>query len=169
MAVCLFRPCRGGGGSLDPFGHAGNWILFMHGWFCPIRLIHLFGQKSVHLKKLDWGGTTGIVLYAEEPRNDNEASNDKSENENGLYLNTFTFRNQISSLKLTKQSKLVIFRWKNILYLGKLQTIYPGSRKWSEPNIRFMPWNPANLRTYFQLSQSVKPRTPGRIPLQTDA
>ena len=28
-----------------------NWILFMHGWFCPIRLIHLIGQKSLHFEK----------------------------------------------------------------------------------------------------------------------
>ena len=32
-----------------------NWILFMHGWFCPIRLIHLIGWKSLHFeKKLDF-------------------------------------------------------------------------------------------------------------------
>ena len=31
-----------------------NWILFMHGWFCPICLIHLIGRKSLHFeKKLD--------------------------------------------------------------------------------------------------------------------
>ena len=23
-----------------------NWILFIHGWFCPIGLIHLIGRKS---------------------------------------------------------------------------------------------------------------------------
>ena len=28
-----------------------NWILFMHGWFCPICLIHLIGQKSLHFEK----------------------------------------------------------------------------------------------------------------------
>ena len=26
-------------------------ILFIHGWFCPIRLIHLIGWKSVHFEK----------------------------------------------------------------------------------------------------------------------
>ena len=32
-----------------------NWILFMLGWFCPIRLIHLIGRKSLHFeKKLEW-------------------------------------------------------------------------------------------------------------------
>ena len=25
-----------------------DWILFMHEWFCQIRLIHLIGQKSLH-------------------------------------------------------------------------------------------------------------------------
>ena len=28
-----------------------NWILFMHGWFCPIRPIHLNGRKSLHFEK----------------------------------------------------------------------------------------------------------------------
>ena len=28
-----------------------NWILFMFGWFCPIRLIHLIGWKSLHFEK----------------------------------------------------------------------------------------------------------------------
>ena len=28
-----------------------NWILFMHGWFCPIRLIHLIPRKSLHFEK----------------------------------------------------------------------------------------------------------------------
>ena len=28
-----------------------NWILFMHGSFCPIRLIHLIGRKLCILKK----------------------------------------------------------------------------------------------------------------------
>ena len=28
-----------------------NWIPFMHGWFCPIRLIHLIGCKSLHFEK----------------------------------------------------------------------------------------------------------------------
>ena len=28
-----------------------NWILFTHGWFCPIRLIHLIGWKSLHFEK----------------------------------------------------------------------------------------------------------------------
>ena len=28
-----------------------NWILFIHGWFCPIRLIHLFGRKFPHFEK----------------------------------------------------------------------------------------------------------------------
>ena len=28
-----------------------NWILFMLWWFCPIRLIHLIGRKSLHFKK----------------------------------------------------------------------------------------------------------------------
>ena len=28
-----------------------NWILFKHGWFCSIRLIHLIGQKSLHFEK----------------------------------------------------------------------------------------------------------------------
>ena len=28
-----------------------NWILFMHGWFCPIRLIHVIGRKSLHFEK----------------------------------------------------------------------------------------------------------------------
>ena len=27
-----------------------NWMLFMHGWFCPIRLIHLIGWKSLHFE-----------------------------------------------------------------------------------------------------------------------
>ena len=27
-----------------------NWILFMHRWFCPIRLIHLIGRKSLHFE-----------------------------------------------------------------------------------------------------------------------
>ena len=32
-----------------------NWVLFMHGWFWSIRLIHLIRQKSRHLKKrLSW-------------------------------------------------------------------------------------------------------------------
>ena len=31
-----------------------NWILFMLGWFCPICLIHLIGQKSFHFEKLDY-------------------------------------------------------------------------------------------------------------------
>ena len=32
-----------------------NWFLFMHGWFCPIRLIHLIGRKSFHFeKKIDY-------------------------------------------------------------------------------------------------------------------
>ena len=26
-------------------------IIFMHGWFCPIRLIHLIGRKSLHFEK----------------------------------------------------------------------------------------------------------------------
>ena len=30
-----------------------RWILFMHGWFCPIRLIHLIRWKSVHFEKLE--------------------------------------------------------------------------------------------------------------------
>ena len=33
-----------------------NWVLFMHGWFCSIRLIYidLIGQKSLHFEtKLD--------------------------------------------------------------------------------------------------------------------
>ena len=28
-----------------------NWILFMHGWFCPIGLIHLIGRKSLRFEK----------------------------------------------------------------------------------------------------------------------
>ena len=28
-----------------------NWILFMHGWFCPIHLIHLIGWKSLQFEK----------------------------------------------------------------------------------------------------------------------
>ena len=28
-----------------------NWIPFMHGWFCPIRLMHLIGRKSLHFEK----------------------------------------------------------------------------------------------------------------------
>ena len=28
-----------------------NWILFMHGWFCPIRLILPIGQKSLYFEK----------------------------------------------------------------------------------------------------------------------
>ena len=28
-----------------------NWILFMLRWFCPIRLIHLIGRKSLHFEK----------------------------------------------------------------------------------------------------------------------
>ena len=28
-----------------------NWNLFMHGWFCPIRLIYLIGPKSFHFEK----------------------------------------------------------------------------------------------------------------------
>ena len=28
-----------------------SWILFMHGWFCPIRLINLIGRKSLHFEK----------------------------------------------------------------------------------------------------------------------
>ena len=28
-----------------------NWILFMHRWFCLIRLIHLIGWKSLHFEK----------------------------------------------------------------------------------------------------------------------
>ena len=28
-----------------------NWILIMHGWFCPICLFHLIGRKSLHLEK----------------------------------------------------------------------------------------------------------------------
>ena len=28
-----------------------NWILFMHGWWCPIHLIHLIGRKSLHFEK----------------------------------------------------------------------------------------------------------------------
>ena len=32
-----------------------NWILFIQWRFCPIRLIHLIGRKSLHFeKKLDW-------------------------------------------------------------------------------------------------------------------
>ena len=31
-----------------------NWILFMHGWFCPICLIHLIGWKSLNFEKVDW-------------------------------------------------------------------------------------------------------------------
>ena len=28
-----------------------NWMPFMHGRFCPIHLIHLIGQKSLHFEK----------------------------------------------------------------------------------------------------------------------
>ena len=28
-----------------------NWILFMHGWFSPIRLIHPIRWKSLHFEK----------------------------------------------------------------------------------------------------------------------
>ena len=28
-----------------------NWILFMQGWSCSIRLIHLIGRKSLHFEK----------------------------------------------------------------------------------------------------------------------
>ena len=28
-----------------------NWMLFMHGWFCPISLIHLIGQKFLYFEK----------------------------------------------------------------------------------------------------------------------
>ena len=28
-----------------------NWMLFMHGWFCPVPLIHLIGLKSLHYEK----------------------------------------------------------------------------------------------------------------------
>ena len=28
-----------------------NWILFMHGWFCPLHLIHLIGRKPLHFEK----------------------------------------------------------------------------------------------------------------------
>ena len=28
-----------------------NWILFMHEWFCPIRLIHLIRWKYLHFEK----------------------------------------------------------------------------------------------------------------------
>ena len=28
-----------------------NWILFMHGWFYPIHLIHLIGRRSLHFEK----------------------------------------------------------------------------------------------------------------------
>ena len=28
-----------------------NWILFMHGWFCRICLIHLIGRKYLHFEK----------------------------------------------------------------------------------------------------------------------
>ena len=31
-----------------------NWMLFMHGWFCPIHLIHQIGRNFFILKKLDW-------------------------------------------------------------------------------------------------------------------
>ena len=27
------------------------WILFMHGWFCPVHIIYLIGQKSLHFEK----------------------------------------------------------------------------------------------------------------------
>ena len=27
-----------------------SWILFMHGWFCSIRLIHLIGRKSLYFE-----------------------------------------------------------------------------------------------------------------------
>ena len=30
---------------------SSNWILLMHGWFCPICLIHLIRWKSLHSKK----------------------------------------------------------------------------------------------------------------------
>ena len=29
------------------------WILSMHGWFFPIRLIHPIGQKSLHFEKIN--------------------------------------------------------------------------------------------------------------------
>ena len=29
-----------------------NWILFIRGWFCPLRLFHLIGRKSLHFEKI---------------------------------------------------------------------------------------------------------------------
>ena len=41
--------------SVLVWGH--NWMLFMHGWFCPIGLIHLIGRKSLHF------GKTSLLLF----------------------------------------------------------------------------------------------------------
>ena len=40
-----------------------NWILFMHGWFCQIRLILLIGGKSVHFKKKLYWVPIGAIEF----------------------------------------------------------------------------------------------------------
>ena len=38
-----------------------NWILFMHGWFCPICLIYLIGRKSLHFEKLEYKASACVA------------------------------------------------------------------------------------------------------------
>ena len=49
-----------------------NWILFMCRWFCPVRLIHLIGRKSLHFEKK-------LAYHAREVYDEKKDSNSCSE------------------------------------------------------------------------------------------
>ena len=114
-----------------------NWILFMHGWFCSIRLIHVIGWKSIHFeKKLNWfdhSANAGSILHML-PRSDSSQ----------IHLQFKKVRHRVSHRQVNDEYNLKLPQPQTVLHSNRdwfrNRSTEHHSKKTSHKSICFLKW-----------------------------